>query len=299
MIIETENLTKRFARHGAVDGIALCVPQGAAVALIGANGAGKTTTLRMLMNILRPDGGKATVLGVDSRALGAADYARIGYVSENQKLPDGLTVGQFFDYLRPLYPTWDRTLETSVRAQFELPADRKLSKLSHGMRMKACLAAVLPYRPELLVLDEPLSGLDPLVRDEVMEGLLANMGETTLLISSHELAEIEGFASHIAFMDKGRLAFQDNMEAINGRFRDVTAAFASEPKPGAILPETWLTPKWTGHTLHFTASGFAGDDDLKRTLTSRLGPLAHVSAEPMSLRETSKALMRAYRKEAN
>jgi ABC-2 type transport system ATP-binding protein len=268
------------------------------VALIGANGAGKTTTLRVLMNILRADGGRASVLGVDSRELGVAEYARIGYVSENQQLPEGLTVGQFLDYLRPLYPSWDRDLEKAVVGQFELPLSRKLGKLSHGMRMKACLAAVLPYRPALLVLDEPLSGLDPLVRDEVMEGLLANIGETTILLSSHELAEIEGCATHIAFMDKGRLAFQDSMESLGQRFRDVVAVFDDEPKPDAKLPETWLTPKWVGRSLHFTTTAFAGDEELKRALNGRFGPLAHLATQPMSLRETSKALMRAYRKEA-
>jgi ABC-2 type transport system ATP-binding protein len=167
------------------------------------------------------------------------------------------------------------------------------------MQMKTRIASALPYRPALLVLDEPLSGLDPLVRDEVLEGLLSNSEETTILISSHELAEIEACATHLAFMDKGLVVIQDSMEDLAARFRDVTAGFASQPERTASLPASWLTPKWSGRTLRFTCSAYTNDEDLGRTLTSLFGPLAHFSAEPMSLRETSKALIRAYRKEAS
>ena len=298
MIIETQNLTKKFGKHDAVSGISLRVPEGATVALIGANGAGKTTTLRMLMNLLEADAGEARVLGVDSRRLTAREYSRIGYVSENQKLPAGLTTEQFFAHLRPLYSTWDCTVEDDMRRRFELPPGQKLGQLSHGTRMKACLAAALPHRPTLLVLDEPLSGLDVLVRDEVMGGLLAHADEATVLISSHELAEIEGCATHIAFMDKGRLVVQDSLEDVAARFREVTAGFTGDPKVSAQLPENWLTPEWSGRTLRFTTTAYTGDEDLSRTLASLVGPLAHLSAEPMSLRDTSKALIRAYRKEA-
>ncbi len=299
MIIQTSNLTKRFGRHLAVDHVSLRVPEGAVVALVGANGAGKTTTLRLLMNLVRPDSGEANVLGVDSQRLRAGEYARLGYVSENQVLPSGLTVDQFFDYLRPLYPTWDNEREAEVRRRLDLPGSRRLGQLSRGMKIKAALAASLPYRPALLMLDEPLSGLDPLVRDEVLEGLLANADETTILISSHELTEIEGCATHIAFMDKGRLMIQDSLEDLSARVRDVTAGFADEPGRISGLPETWLNPQWTGRTLHFTAIAYTGEEDLGRTLTSLFGPPAHLSTQPMSLRETSKALMRAYRTEAS
>src|SRR5581483_5950806 len=135
---------------------------------------------------------------------------QIGYVSENQKMPGRMTVAKYLAYLRPFYPTWDRALEADILGQLRLPPDRKIKDLSHGMRMKMALACALPFRPKLLVLDEPFSGLDPLVRDEFMEGLLQQAGEMTVLISSHELAEIEGVASHIAFLDRGTLLFQES-----------------------------------------------------------------------------------------
>jgi ABC-2 type transport system ATP-binding protein len=238
------------------------------------------------------------VLGVDSRRLTAREYSRIGYVSENQKLPPNLTTEQFFAYLRPLYSTWDGTVEDDMRRRFELQPDQKLGQLSHGTRMKVCLAAALPHRPALLVLDEPLSGLDVLVRDEVMGGLLSHSDETTVLISSHELAEIESCATHIAFMDKGRLVVQDSLEDVAARFREVTAGFAGDPNVSAQLPGKWLTPEWSGRTLRFTTIAYTGDEELFRMLASLVGPLAHLSTEPMSLRDTSRALIRACRKEA-
>ena len=125
MIIDTDNLTKQFGEHDAVNGISLSVPQGATVALIGANGAGKTTMLRILMNLLTADAGEARVFGVDSRRLSTREYSRIGYVSENQKLPPSLTTEQFFAYLRPLYSTWDRTVEDDMRRRCDLAPVRR------------------------------------------------------------------------------------------------------------------------------------------------------------------------------
>jgi ABC-2 type transport system ATP-binding protein len=202
-MIRANNLWKKFGHHEALRGLSLSVPEGSAYSLIGANGAGKTTTIRILMNILDAERGDATVLGVDSRRISPRELARIGYVSENQDMPAGLTVAEYLDYLRPFYNTWDAALERSLLNRFRLPPARKIGHLSHGMRMKMALACALPFRPKLLILDEPFSGLDPLVRDEFMEGLLEQAGEMTVLISSHELAEIEGVTTHVAFIEEG------------------------------------------------------------------------------------------------
>src|ERR1019366_9141006 len=123
------------------------------------------------MNILEPSQGNATVLGMDSRRISPQQLRQIGYVSENQEMPAKLTVAQYFAYLRSFYPSWDRELETSLQRQLRLPSERRLGDLSHGMRLKMALACALPFRPKILILDEPFSGLDPLVREEFMEGL--------------------------------------------------------------------------------------------------------------------------------
>src|ERR1041384_6348146 len=151
-VLETRGVAKRFGRFEAVEDLDLRVPEGSVFALIGPNGAGKTTTLRMLMNILRPDRGDITVLGTLSSRIGPRDFERIGYVSESQKPPAALTLAQFFDYQRVLYPTWDRGLERQLCDQFELPPSRRIGHLSHGMRLKALLVGALAFRPKLLVL---------------------------------------------------------------------------------------------------------------------------------------------------
>ncbi|HEX5109403.1 MAG TPA: ABC transporter ATP-binding protein [Vicinamibacterales bacterium] len=295
MIIETERLSKTFRRHDAVQRVNLSVPNGAVYALVGENGAGKTTTLRMLVNLLTPDRGSARVLGVDSRRLARREFLRLGYVSENQTLPDRLTVAQYFHYLRSLYPNWDRRLETELLVRFALPHDRPLGKLSHGMRMKATLAAALSFRPELLILDEPLSGLDPLVRDEVMEGLLHQAEQTTILISSHELTEIEGAVTHMAFMDRGRVLFQEPVDVVRSRFREVTATIGDESDAAGELPASWLAAERSRNTFRCVETAFVSDAEMLQKLILHVGAVGNVDVRPMSLREIAKSLMRAMR----
>src|SRR5579862_3638320 len=184
-------LSKRFRGVRAVEGLDLEVPEGSIFGLVGPNGAGKTTALKTMMNILRADGGRAEILGTDSRRLGPREFERIGYVSENQMMPEWMTVDYLMQYLRPFYPTWDSSRAAELIRQFELPGNRKLGQLSRGMLMKAAFASSMAYRPGLLVLDEPFSGLDPLVREDLIQGILAGAQETTILVSSHDLAEIE------------------------------------------------------------------------------------------------------------
>ena len=208
MLIETHDLCKSYGRFGAVDSLSLAVPEGSVYALMGASGAGKTTTIKILLNMIAPSRGRAQILGADSRSLDPQTLAQIGYVSENQSMPARLTVGAFFDYLRPCYPRWDLSLEAELREQLRLPPARKIGELSHGMRLKMALACALPFEPKLLVLDEPLSGLDALARDEIIGGFLRRAGRMTILISSHELDEVQRFATHVAFLHEGRLLFQ-------------------------------------------------------------------------------------------
>jgi len=290
VIVETRNVAKRFGRFEAIEDLSLRVPEGSVFALIGANGAGKTTTLRMLMNILHPDRGDISVLGTPSRRLAPKDFERIGYVSESQRPPAALTLAQFFDYLRSLYPAWDPRLEKQLCAQFELPSTRKVGHLSHGMRLKALLVGALCYRPRLLVLDEPLSGLDTLVRDEVVNGLLQQAADTTILISSHELTEIETFTTHVAFMQEGRLLLQEAIDSLRVRFREVRVTLLAAKGPTGPLPDDWLLPEAEGQHLRFIASRFEDDARLRQQLTQRFGPV-RMECEPMPLRAIANALM--------
>ena len=284
-MIAATDLVKRFRSVRVLDHLNLTVPQGSVFGLAGPNGAGKTTTIKILMNILRPNSGQATVLGVDSRALGPETLANIGYVSENQELPEWMTVKYLLAYLKPFYPSWDDQRAAQLIRQFDLPLDRQLRHLSRGMRMKAALAASLAYRPPLLIMDEPFSGLDPLVREELIEGLLESAGETTILISSHDLAEIESFASHIGYLDRGRLQLSEEMTSLTARFREVEVMVDSPPlvpldRP---WPAHWLRPETSPALVRFVETHF----DAERTpaeIRRLFGDVRNISAHPMPLR---------------
>ncbi len=255
--IRTYNVSKQFRRARVLEGLCLDVPEGSIYGLVGPNGAGKTTTIKVLMNILRPSGGRSEVLGTDSLRLSPREFARIGYVSENQEMPDWMTVGYFMNYWRHFYPTWDPALAAELVRQFDLPLNRKLRHLSHGMRMKAALASSLAYRPELIVLDEPFTGLDALVRDELIEGFLPRAENTTIFISSHDLTEIETFASHIGYLENGRLQFSEDLDTLSARFREIVLTFPNAPVIPREWPSGWLKPEVAGAVVRFTETQFS------------------------------------------
>jgi ABC-2 type transport system ATP-binding protein len=293
-MIHVENLWKKFGRFDALRGLSFDVPEGSAFALIGANGAGKTTTIKVVMNIIEPTRGSATLLGVDSRKMSPRQLAQVGYVSENQDMPSRLTVEEYVTYLRPFYPTWDRDLEASIARQLRMPLERKIGDLSHGMRMKMALMCALPYRPKLLVLDEPFSGLDPLVRDEFMEGLLEQAGEMTILLSSHELGEIDGVATHVAFLEEGKLLFQESMNELTGRFREVNVTLEIGASRPAQVPNEWMQMRTIGNVLTFVDTRY-DENGLNERIRSRIEGVRGVEAQPMALRSIFTTLARAAR----
>jgi ABC-2 type transport system ATP-binding protein len=293
-MIHVENIWKKFGRFDALRGLSFDVPEGSAFALIGANGAGKTTTIKVVMNIIEPTRGSATLLGVDSRKMSPRQLAQVGYVSENQDMPSRLTVEEYVAYLRPFYPTWDRDLEASIARQLRMPLERKIGDLSHGMRMKMALMCALPYRPKLLVLDEPFSGLDPLVRDEFMEGLLEQAGEMTILLSSHELGEIDGVATHVAFLEEGKLLFQESMNELTGRFREVNVTLEIGASRPAQVPNEWMQMRTIGNVLTFVDTRY-DENGLNERIRSRIEGVRGVEAQPMALRSIFTTLARAAR----
>jgi len=292
VIIHTENLCKAYGQRDVVQGLNLSVPAGSAYALVGANGAGKTTTIRMLMNIIEPSSGGATVLGVDSRKLSREQLSQIGFVSESQDMPARLKVGRYLDYLRPFYATWDRVLERSILSGLRLPLEHRIGELSHGMRMKLRLACALPFKPKLLVLDEPLSGLDPLVRDEVMERLLRQADEMTIFISSQELTDIEGTVTHLGLLENGRLLFQEPLSELSARVREVRITLADEAVRPPAAPADWINVSTSGNVLSFVDVHFS-QDRLSGMIAALLRGVRNVDVQPIALRSIFIALARA------
>jgi len=295
--IQTDNLAKRFRRVNALQSLNLNVPQGAVYALVGPNGAGKTTAIKILMNIMRATSGRAQVLGIDSSRIKARQLESIGYVSENQELPEWMTTSALLAYLRPFYPTWDRNLESDLVKQFDLPLDRKLKHLSRGMKMKAALASSLAYHPKLIVLDEPFTGLDPLVRDELIHGLLDRAEESTIFVSSHDLGEIESFASHVGYLEAGQLRFSEELSSLVERFREVELTFDAPPPLPAQPPGSWMHLSTSAAVIRFIESAFHPEQTTAQ-IRAIFGEVRDVTFSPMSLRSIFLAMAKPARESA-
>lgn len=294
--IRTVELSKIYRGVAALKGLTLEVPENGIYGLIGPNGAGKSTTIKILMNIIKAESGHSEVLGVDSTRIRADELARIGYVSEDQEAPGWMTVEGLMSYLKPFYPDWDDSLASELIAGFNLPLTRRIGELSRGMRMKAALASVLAYRPELLILDEPFAGLDPLVRDELIEGLLPAAEHTTTLISSHDLTEIESFVSHVGYLDQGRLIFSEEMASLSGRFREVEIVTTGGTQP-AMLPKAWLNVERSANCVRWVDSQFQHDRSMAE-IQRVFGDARPVETKPMALRAIFVTLAKSKRNEA-
>jgi len=287
--IECENLTRTFGKTTAVDRVNLAVPTGSIFALLGANGAGKSTTLKLLMNLIAPTSGSARVLGEDSIRLKKSAFRKIGYLTEDQALYDWMTVDQLIRYYRPCYPSWDSGLEQQLRQRFALPPGRPLKQLSRGMKMKAAFLSVLPFRPELLVLDEPFSGLDPQVRDEFIAGLIEMVDQdrpNTILVSSHDIAEVERLADWVGIMVEGRLVVAEPMAQLQDRFRRIELFGASVTERSV---KENLSPAWrqinrsADNVLRWVHTSYAAQAT-EQELIQRF-PGTSITTYPMSLRE--------------
>ena len=294
-VIQTNGLTKKFRGKVAVENLALEVPEGSIYAFLGPNGAGKTTTIKLLMNMIFPTAGSCEVLGVPSSTIGPEQFQQIGYVSENQKLPGWMTVPQLMNYCKPMYPSWDDAFCDRLLAQFDLPNDVKIKSMSRGMKVKASLLSSLAYRPKLLVLDEPFTGLDPLVRDEFIRGIL-ELTETegwTVFISSHDIDEVERLADWVGFIDKGTLRLSERREVLQDRFQQVEMALPEGFEIPSTLPKEWLMPECAGHTFRFVESQYG--DDAEARFKSVFPTIERVDPQALSLREIYLTLARHFK----
>lgn len=292
-VVETERLTRRFGRTEAIADLSFQVPGGSIYALLGPNGAGKSTTIKVLMNLLEPTEGHASVLGVRSTQLRADSMTRIGYVSENQRLPEWMTTEQLLVFCKPLYPDWDDVLCAELLKRFDLPPRQKIRSFSRGMKMKAAMITALAFHPRLLILDEPFTGLDPLVRDEIVEGMLemVGKGEWSALVSSHDLSEIENLADHVGFIRQGRLIASEPLESLQGRFREIEVTLDEHRPLPSEWPAAWLDPKVAERVVRFVESQFESERT-ERQLRQVFPGQAVFSIAPVSLRRIFVAMAR-------
>ena len=206
-IITVSDLTRRFGSKSALSSVTLSVPRGSVYGLVGANGAGKTTLIRHILGLLRAQSGSVRVFGIDPVSDPVAVLSRIGYLSEENDLPGWMRVDELIRYARAFYPQWDDAYAEELRTAFALEGSAKIKLLSKGQKARAGLLIALAYRPELLVLDEPSSGLDPLVRRDIVGAIIRTIADEgrTVLFSSHLLDEVEQVADHVTMLDHGTI----------------------------------------------------------------------------------------------
>jgi ABC-2 type transport system ATP-binding protein len=241
-VVEVRNLSYRYGAKTALRDVSFDVPEGAVYALLGPNGSGKTTLLQILMGLRRSQSGRATILGRDSKGLSTIDRASIGYIAEGQSLPKWMRIEQVEAYLAPLYPTWDASLARALRERFELDPKQKIKTLSRGENMKAAMLFALAPRPRLLVMDEPFTGMDVVVKDEIVRGLLETSGTEgwTVLICSHDLEELQLLADQVGFINAGEMLVSESMDDLRAQFpgaslREVFLALAKRKSGGLIV----------------------------------------------------------------
>ena len=291
-VIETIGLERSYGKTRALAPLDLKLHAGTALALLGRNGSGKSTLIRILMGFVRPTRGTARVFGHDPARLPENIRANIGYIADAQDLPGYLTVADYLAYLRPLYPTWDREFEKRLIKLFDVPLDRKLRHVSRGQRVKAAFVGALAYRPKLLLMDEPFSGLDPAIRDEVLDALLETMNqeEWTFVISSHEIDEVERLADQVIIMDEGMACQREEKDALLMRCRVVSLHSSVSCVP-ASLPLHWWNPQAADGRVTFVDAEWQ-EATFHADLTVHFPDAKHISVEPAPLRSIVRACLR-------
>lgn len=283
-VVETHALTKRYGPLAAVDGLEMRVERGSIYGFIGRNGAGKTTTLRMLAGLSGATSGTARVLGMDAGRDQIGILERTGFVIDTTLLP-WMTGKELVRFNRGFFPGWQDGLVKRYAEALEIPMDRKFKKLSQGNKTKLCLLLALAQNPELLVLDEPTAGLDPVVTDQLLRVLVedfANNGRT-ILMSSHHLSEVERIADWVGIIDKGKLLLEARLDDIRTHYRRVRAAGERLP---VTSPEVLAVSSAEGITEYVLS---AGADAFAATLSAQ-GAIV-LEASPLNLSEIFLALL--------
>jgi ABC-2 type transport system ATP-binding protein len=258
VVVETRGLGKYYGPLAAVSELNLVVPEGRISAFLGPNGSGKTTTIKMLLGLVRPSVGEAFVFGKPvSDDLASAEVRKlVGYVAEDKRLYSYMTVQQALDFTRPFFPKWSGDTERDLIRKFALPTSRKIKALSKGMRTKLALALALSRRPELLILDEPGEGLDPVAVEQMLESVVKAAADgATVFFSTHQIGDVERVADHVFIMNSGCLAFDGCLEQLRGSCRRVNVVFPGRA-PVEEMSVDGVRKIWVdGHCLSLLTEG--------------------------------------------
>jgi ABC-2 type transport system ATP-binding protein len=291
-LVLVDGVGKRYP-HFSLDDISFTLEPGGIMGFIGANGAGKSTTLRILMGLVHQDRGTVRLLGRRMPADQAEAKRDVGFVSEDMRLFATATLGWHMEFVRAIFPSWDRAYADVLLRRFDLRTDQKIKGLSHGQRVKAALLLALARRPRLLILDEPTTGLDPIARHEVLQSLMEALADERrgILFSSQNTLDVEQISDRITFIDRGRIIDADDKESYLERWRRVRL----EVPPGIVLPSA---PGIVGSTRNgrlaaVTASRY---DPAMSALFQAAGATV-LAVDPMTLEEIFVATVQRRREE--
>ncbi|MFC1500131.1 ABC transporter ATP-binding protein [Candidatus Zixiibacteriota bacterium] len=288
--IRTEGLIKDYKRTRALSGLDLTVPEGAVYLLVGPNGSGKTTSMKILLDLVRSNEGTAEVFGLSPIDDGATVRAQIGYVPEG-RIPgyEWMKVGHLIRHHATYYPSWDMEYAGALIQRLEIDERAKFKSLSKGEARRVQLLLALAHRPPLLLLDEPMDGLDPLIRDRVVEQIVDHISEnpTTVLASTHHIQEMEKLADHMGVLHDGRLLAQSTRDDLHQSLRRYRLE----------VPEGWVTPdEFFGALIHQNGSGpevawaiWGEEEEVTSALTASGATVRNVSA--LQLEEAAIALL--------
>lgn len=282
--IETRDLSHRYGKFWAVDHLNLQVPKGSVFGFLGLNGAGKSTTIRMLMGLLSPDSGSATVLGLDPVRDDIAIKRRVGYVPDTPSFYEWMTVQETLAFAAHYRKgEWDDARAQHLLQVFDLPIAQRVGTLSKGQRAKVALTLALAFNPELLLLDEPTLGLDPVARRQFVEGLLAEFmeGDRTVLISSHLIHEISGIVDHVAILKAGQQIRAQRVDDLLSKLKRIRLTY-EDAAPTDLTAPNLVRSQVDGREAILVVDQF--DPDITRQQMETLGA-ATVAVENLSLEE--------------
>jgi len=288
-VIELNNVIKLYGEHVALDHVTLTVPPGVVFALLGENGAGKTTAIRLMLGLASPTAGEVRVLGLDSRREGFEIRRRVGYLPERPTLYDWMTAAEIGWFTAGFYPDGFEFEFRRLVEGFNVPLDRKLSQMSKGMRGKVALSLAMAHKPELLILDEPTSGFDTMVRREFLESMVDVAAEgRTVLLSSHQINEVERVADIVAIVHAGKVLLVDRLEDVKRTTRQVTVTMEDPHRPLPPLAGEVIHERHRGRQYELITRGL--DETAIETLRFTTGVTAVESRTP-SLEEIFVAYM--------
>ena len=255
-VVDVNNLSRTFGGTAALDDVSFRATAGQVHGLVGSNGAGKTTLLKHLLGLLRATTGSVRVFGLDPTLDPVGVLSRVGYLSEERDLPEWMRIDELMDYTRAFHPTWDAAYARELLETFALDPAKKIKELSKGMRAQAGLIAAVAYRPELLILDEPSSGLDAVVRRDILDAVVRAVADDgrTVIFSSHLLDEVERMSDHVTLMHQGRVTLSGVLDDVRGGYHRSRVHFVENFDQPPVL-DTALVMEGGGRAWNVVHSG--------------------------------------------